>query len=82
MSGEAPVSRTVRVSPRTVMPEMCFAFPASYACTPTMSAAKLLPGPSGILGLSARSIENLNVWAVTGAFEGGEKRKPGLIVNV
>ena len=47
-----------------------------------MSAAKLLAGPSGILGLSARSIENLKVCAVTGAFDGGEKRKPGLIVNV
>ena len=44
--------------------------------------AKLLAGPSGILGLSARSIENLKVCAVTGAFDGGEKRKPGLIVNV
>ena len=47
-----------------------------------MSAAKLLAWPSGILGLSARSIENLKVCAVTGAFDGGEKRKPGLILNV
>ena len=47
-----------------------------------MSAAKFLAGPSVIFGLSARSIENLKVWAVTGAFDGGEKRKPGRIVNV
>ena len=29
-----------------------------------------------ILGLRLRSIAYLNVWAVTGSFEGGEKRKP------
>ena len=40
------------------------------------------PGRRVIFGLSARSIANLKVWAVTGAFDGGEKRKPGLIVNV
>ena len=28
MSGEARVSRTVRVLPLTLMPEMCFALPA------------------------------------------------------
>ena len=47
-----------------------------------MSAAKFLAGPRVIFGLSARSIANLKVWAVTGAFDGGEKRKPGRIVNV
>jgi hypothetical protein len=30
-----------------------------------------------ILGVSGRSIESLNVWAVTGWLERGEKRKPG-----
>jgi hypothetical protein len=40
--------------------------------------------PAGpfIFGLSARSIENLNVAAVTGSPEGGEKRKPLRIVKV
>ena len=37
---------------------------------------------SFIFGLSVRSIVSLNVCAVTGSFEGGEKRKPGRIVNV
>ena len=35
-----------------------------------------------IAGLSVRSIVSLNVCAVTGWFDGGEKRKPGRIVNV
>ena len=35
-----------------------------------------------IAGFSARSIVCLNVCAVTGWFDGGEKRKPRRIVNV
>ena len=33
-------------------------------------------------GLVSRSIVDLNVVAVTGWFDGGEKRKPGRILNV
>jgi hypothetical protein len=33
-------------------------------------------------GSVTRSIVDLNVEAVTGAFEGGEKRYPGRIVNL
>jgi hypothetical protein len=35
-----------------------------------------------IRGLRERSIVSLNVWAVTGSLDGGEKRKPLPIVNV
>ena len=42
-----------------------------------------VPAPIALIaGLSARSIVSLNVSAVTGSFDGGEKRKPGRIVNV
>jgi hypothetical protein len=34
------------------------------------------------LGLSVRSIATLNVSAVTGSFDGGEKRKPPRMVYV
>ena len=33
-------------------------------------------------GFATRSIVDLNVSAVTAAFDGGENRKPGRIVNV
>jgi hypothetical protein len=46
-----------------------------------MSEAKTLAGELS-LGLSVRSITYWNVRAVTGSFEGGEKRKPGRIVKV
>ena len=47
-----------------------------------MSMAKPIAGAYVIFGLNARSIANLKVWAVTDAFDGGEKRKPRLIVKV
>ena len=60
---------------------MCGALPAMYAPAPTMSANSWRLGFC-ILGLSARSIVSLNVWAVTGWLDGGENRKPLRIVNV
>src|SRR5215218_7350774 len=72
------VSVIVSVSPRTSIPEMCCDRPERYAVTPAMSdanAAAAVSGPSR--GESARSIVNLKVSAVTGSFDGGEKRKPG-----
>jgi hypothetical protein len=72
------VSVIVSVSPRTSIPEMCRDRPARYAGTPAMSdanAAATAFGPSR--GDSARSIVNLKVSAVTGWFDGGEKRNPG-----
>lgn len=48
-----------------------------------MSEATDTAGASGPrTGESARSIVYLNVAAVTGWPEGGENRKPGLILNV
>ena len=35
-----------------------------------------------VLGSSARSIARSNAAAVTGSFDGGEKRKPSRILNV
>ena len=43
------------------------------------NAAATAFGPNP--GESARSIVDLNVAAVTGSFDGGEKRKPGRIRN-
>jgi hypothetical protein len=52
-----------------------------YARAPRTSARKWAIGLC-ILGFSVRSIASLNVCAVTGWFDGGEKRKPRRIVNV
>ena len=60
---------------------MCGVLPAMYAAAPAISANSYASG-AFILGLSARSIVSLNVCAVTGWFDGGEKRKPLRIVNV
>ena len=62
---------------------MWAALPASNAWAPTIPFAYPAPtsGPF-IAGLSERSMEYLNVSAVTGAFEGGEKRNPGRILKV
>ena len=73
-------SLIVSVSPRALMPAICGARPARNASTPTMSeanAAATAFGPNR--GESARSIVYRNVSAVTGLFDGGEKRKPGRI---
>src|SRR4051812_44075739 len=80
-SGAGAVRRIVRVLPRTVSPAMWAALPAMYAVAPTMSSN---PPAAGLLirGFKVRSIVSLNVWAVTGWFEGGENRKPPRIVNV
>ena len=82
-SGIGEVSRIVNVFPRATMPAMWGALPAMYAFAPTTSARKPFDsaGPF-ILGLRLRSIAYLNVCAVTGSFEGGEKRKPLRMVNV
>src|SRR5712691_1528792 len=82
-SGTGEVSQIVRVFPRATMPAMWGSLPALYAFSPTTSARKPFnsAGPF-ILGLRLRSIEYLNVCAVTGSFEGGEKRNPLRILNV
>lgn len=80
-SGLLSVRRIASVLPRTLIPEMCRAFPAAYDVSPTMSLAKPSAGDF-IFGFRVRSIVSLKVCAVTGAFEGGEKRKPFRIVNV
>src|SRR5688500_14275314 len=71
------LSVIVSVSPRTPIPATCCDRAARYAATPAMSdanAAATAFGPSR--GDSARSIVYLKVSAVTGSFDGGEKRKP------
>jgi len=82
-SGARSVSAIVSVSPAARTPDTWRAARARYAATPTMSDASASAGvlrPSR--GESARSIEYLNVRAVTGSFDGGEKRNPGLMPNV
>ena len=59
------VRRIVSLLPLATTPEMCVALPAMYARAPTMSAKSAASG-SFSLGLRLRSIEYLNVWAVTG----------------
>jgi hypothetical protein len=71
----------VSLSPLATTPAMRLALPAMSARAPTMSARYSADGLC-ILRLSVRSIESLNVCAVTGWFDGGEKRKPWRIVNV
>ena len=82
-SGAGATSLTVSLSPLAVRPEMCGALPAMYALAPSMSAREpfVTAGPC-ILALRLRSIVYLNVWAVTGASDGGEKRNPLRIVKV
>jgi hypothetical protein len=85
-SPAACVSVNVSVSPRTVMPLTCDAFPDVNARTPATSAstcaAALGPPPIANACDIARSIVNLNVSAVTLWPDGGENRKPGRIRNV
>ena len=70
------------VSPRATMPEIWRAVPDRYAGSPTMSDTIRGPGEKRFAGESSRSIDRLKVAAVTGSFDGGEKRKPGLTRNV
>ncbi len=61
------------VSPCAEMPATCAAFPSWYALAPTtISGPMSEPGKS--FGESTRSIACRNDSAVTGSFEGGEKR--------
>ena len=69
------------MSPRAITPAMWLAFPDMYAPRADdvgQKARVIAVHP----GFSVRSIVALNVCAVTGSFEGGEKRKPGRILNV
>ena len=62
--------------------------PVIWAALPAMNArgadyvAEVGARGLFIVGSSVRSIVDLNVCAVTGSFEGGEKRNPRRIVNV
>jgi hypothetical protein len=59
--------------------------PAVYAAAPTMLVSSDAIGPLNptfMLRFKVRSIVSLNVRAVTGWLDGGEKRYPGRIVNV
>jgi hypothetical protein len=65
------------------MPLTWAARPAANAGRPTIAGADDGPlPPSALFGENARSSVCLNVAAVTGSFDGGEKRKPGRITNV
>jgi hypothetical protein len=82
---KSPSGRTSvmeRTFPRATIPEMCAAVRERYARSPTMSETRLGPGEKRIAGESSRSIERLNVAAVTGSFDGGEKRKPDRTRNM
>ena len=60
------------------IPRRARALPARNAGGPTIAGASLGPRPPRpSFGENARSSVCLNVAAVTGSFEGGEKRKPG-----
>ena len=73
--------RIVSSSPRAVTPARWSVRPAWYAEKPTTSPSSAAP-PESTFRLSARSIARLNAAAVTGAPDGGEKRKPGRTWNV
>ena len=65
------------VSPFALIPETCAALPARNGGSPTIAGASLGPRPPlPSFGENARSSVCLNVAAVTGSFDGGEKRKP------
>ena len=82
-SGSGEMRWIVSVSPRATIPLTWAASPASYAFAPTTSSRKPKVGTDPFsFGLRLRSIEYLNVSAVTGWFEGGEKRKPLRISKV
>jgi hypothetical protein len=71
--GNGLTSLITSVSPWAEMPEMCAVSPEWYAFVPTtISGPMLEPGKS--FGERTRSISCRNVSAVTGSFEGGEKR--------
>ena len=80
-SGAGLARRIVSLLPSTVTPEAVFALPSSTACAPTMSATNE-PAGDWSFGFRFLSITNLNVSAVTGSFEGGERTKPSRTVNV
>jgi hypothetical protein len=82
---KSPAGRTSvieRTSPLATIPEMCAAVRERYARSPTMSDTSRGPGEKRFDGESSRSIERLKVAAVTGWFDGGEKRKPDRTRNV
>src|SRR5512133_2390735 len=80
-SGTAATRWISRVLPRAVTPETCFVLPARYGAAPTISPRNPGAGPPSP-GLRLRSSVYLKVSAVTGAFEGGEKRKPLRILKM
>jgi len=80
-SGAGARRRMISLFPFAITPEMRVALPAMYASAPSMSPRNRANG-LWVPGFRVRAIVYLNVCAVTGSFEGGEKRKPRRIVNV
>src|SRR5919201_6078693 len=73
--------RIVSVCPRTLTPARRDVLPLLYAANPEMSE-KAGATYDLVRGFVILSIATLNVAAVTGAFDGGENRKPRRILNV
>jgi hypothetical protein len=74
-------SLIVSVCPRATTPESPRALPVTYRSYPS-TPLKADGNGAFMRGLATRSIVDLNVAAVTGWLEGGEKRKLGRIVKV
>jgi hypothetical protein len=80
-SGTARSSRTTSSVRRAVTPATVRLRPAAKSRAPTMSFTSAAPNEP-VRGVRARSIARSNAFAVTGSFEGGEKRKPSRMVKV
>ena len=81
-SGAGASRRIVSVSPLAITPGDVAGLPGHVRARADDIGQVACAHGLCIPGFSVRSIVSLNVCAVTGWFEGGEKRKPGRILNV